>query len=163
MSDQPPEPPAPTDALICFNLYAASHAFIRLYQPHLERLGLTYPQFLVLLTLNHRDGQGVSELGQALSMESNTLSPLLKRMVAAGLLARARSETDERRVVISLTETGRSKAALAAGVPSCIASDAGLTEEGYRWTMQMLKALRGMIEQAEEAQEAARLTGADRS
>ncbi|PJE29702.1 transcriptional regulator, MarR family [Pseudooceanicola antarcticus] len=139
----------PTEALICFNLYAASHGFIRLYAPYLERIGLTYPQFLVLLTLRGPEGegqpQGVGELGALLGMESNTLSPLLKRMQGAGLLTRTRSEEDERRVVIALTEAGRARAEAAAEVPGCIAKDTGLSEEDYHTTLEVLRKLRGQI------------------
>ncbi|WP_010140084.1 MarR family winged helix-turn-helix transcriptional regulator [Oceanicola sp. S124] len=143
-------PTSPAEALICFNLYAASHGFIRLYAPYLDRLSLTYPQFLVLLSLHQRDGQGVGELGTALGMESNTLSPLLKRMQAAGLLQRLRSTEDERRVVITLTETGRARAAEAAKVPGCIARDSGIGEEDYLNTLRVLRRLRGQIAKVAE-------------
>lgn len=149
MSDTAPRVIPPTEALICFNLYAASHGFIRLYAPYLEGIGLTYPQFLVLLTLRGPDGQGqpqgVGELGATLGMESNTLSPLLKRMQGAGLVSRTRSEQDERRVVIALTEAGRARAEEAAAVPGCIAEDTGLSEEDYHTTLAVLRKLRRQI------------------
>ncbi len=146
--------PQGTEALLCFNLYAASHAFIRLYTPHLERLDLTYPQFLVLLSLRDQDRQGVGTLGATLAMETNTLSPLLKRMTAAGLVTRVRSQQDERRVVVALTETGRVRAAQAAEVPGCIARDSGMTEESYHQTLKTLQLLRAQIDTA--AQQARR-------
>lgn len=164
MTQIPPETPAapkdrpapPAEALLCFNLYAASHAFIRLYAPYLEGIGITYPQFLVLLSLQDRDGQGVGELGEALAMETNTLSPLLKRMQAAGLLDRVRSSQDERRVEIRLTEAGRARAAEAAQVPGCIARDSGMTEDSYHQTLATLRDLRAQI-----ARTAARGRGAE--
>ncbi|QPM89203.1 MarR family winged helix-turn-helix transcriptional regulator [Pseudooceanicola algae] len=149
--DQGDQIPAPTEALICFNLYAASHAFIRLYTPHLDRLALTYPQFLVLLLLHDRDGQQVGELGRALSMETNTLSPLLKRLGDMGLITRQRSKKDARRVAICLTDAGRTKATAVADVPGCIAREKGLSADGYRHTLEMLKALRGWIDASPQA------------
>lgn len=151
----------PAEALLCFNLYAASHAFIRLYTPYLERMGLTYPQFLVLLTLHDtggsetggsetggaEEGMGVGALGAALSMETNTLSPLLKRMTAAGLLSRERSPRDERRVVVRLTDRGRAVAAEAAEVPQCIARENGMDEAGYHETLGVLRRLRREVEE----------------
>ncbi|MGI3165980.1 MarR family winged helix-turn-helix transcriptional regulator [Pseudooceanicola sp. 200-1SW] len=157
----PDVPLAATEALLCFNLYAASHAFIRLYAPYLDKLSLTYPQFLVLLLLHGQDGQGVGELGRALSMETNTLSPLLKRMQAAGLLDRVRSTTDERRVEIRLTETGRARAAAAAEVPGCIARDGGLSEDSYHQSLATLRALRRQIAET-EARARARAQGDQR-
>lgn len=157
----PDVPLAATEALLCFNLYAASHAFIRLYAPYLDKLSLTYPQFLVLLLLNGQDGQGVGELGRALSMETNTLSPLLKRMQAAGLLDRVRSTADERRVEIRLTEAGRARAAAAAEVPGCIARDGGLSEDSYHQSLATLRALRRQIAET-EARARARARGDQR-
>ena len=92
---------------ICFALYSATHAMQRVYQPMLAPLGLTYPQYLVLSCLWDQDGRTVGELGRMLELESNTLTPLLKRMEAQGLLTRARSTTDERQVQITLTDKGR--------------------------------------------------------
>lgn len=144
-----------TEALLCFNLYAASHAFIRLYTPYLDRLGLTYPQFLVLMALHSRDAQQVGELGATLAMETNTLSPLLKRMTAAGLVQRTRSPQDERRVVVALSEQGRAKAALAAEVPSCISRDSGMSHDSYLETLATLRSLRAQIARTAQQQASA--------
>ncbi len=95
------------DDQLCFALYAASRAIQRLYRPLLDAHGLTFPQYLVLLVLWEEDELGVSEIGARLSLDSATLTPLLKRMESAGLVTRSRSDTDERRVVISLTDDGR--------------------------------------------------------
>ncbi|OYQ36475.1 MarR family transcriptional regulator [Niveispirillum lacus] len=93
---------------ICFSLYSASHAFTRVYKPLLERLGLTYPQYLVMVLLWEKDGQTVGQIGEQLFLESSTLTPLLKRLEAAGHLRRERNPADERQVLIGLTDSGRS-------------------------------------------------------
>jgi DNA-binding MarR family transcriptional regulator len=112
------------DNQLCFALYSASLAMTKLYQPLLAVLGLTYPQYLVLLVLWERDGLMVSELGARLFLDSGTLTPLLKRLEAAGMVARIRSVEDERRVHITLTAAGRKLKARAAKVPACVAQAA---------------------------------------
>ncbi|MCQ4159546.1 MarR family transcriptional regulator [Roseomonas sp. GC11] len=101
-----PIPPPRLDDQLCFAVYAAAHAFGHAYRPHLEALGLTYPQYLVLLQLWERDDRSVRELGEGLFLDSGTLTPLLKRMEAAGLLTRQRDAQDARLVRIRLTERG---------------------------------------------------------
>src|SRR3954469_15511270 len=91
------------DNQVCFALYSASLAMTKLYKPLLDELGLTYPQYLAMLALWERDGLMVSELGERLWLDSGTLTPLLKRLEAAGLVARNRDAQDERRVHVSLT------------------------------------------------------------
>src|SRR3954464_9290117 len=95
------------DDQLCFSIYAAGHAFNRFYKPLLEPLGLTYPQYLVLLTLWEQDGLPLKAIGERLALDSGTLTPLLKRMEEAGLLTRVRDTTDERQVLVSLTPKGR--------------------------------------------------------
>lgn len=114
------------DNQLCFALYSASLAMTKLYKPLLGALGLTYPQYLVLLVLWERDGATVSELGERLSLDSGTLTPLLKRMQASGWIARQRSETDERRVHVHLTPSGLALQSQAAPVPGCVAAQSGL-------------------------------------
>ena len=92
---------------ICFAVYSAAHAFNRAYKPLLERLGLTYPQYLVMLVLWERDGVPVKDIGERLFLDSGTLTPLLKRLEAAGLVKRTRSTEDERQVLIALTPRGQ--------------------------------------------------------
>ena len=100
-----PETPAPATVpekirlndLVCFAVYSANNAFNRFYKPIMAELGLTYPQFLVLMALWEEDGQGVGQLGERLGLESNTLTPLLKRMETAGVIERRRDRADERR------------------------------------------------------------------
>lgn len=120
-----PEMPGLLD-FICFAVYSANHAFGRVYKPLLERLGLTYPQYLVLVTLWEEDGQTVGAIGQRLFLESNTLTPLLKRLEALGHVTRTRAAHDERQVVIRLTEQGRALRQLATEVPPCIVDAMGL-------------------------------------
>ena len=123
----PPAPAAPNDLLklenqLCFPFYAVSRLLTKTYQPLLQVLGLTYPQYLVMLVLWERDGLMVSELGERLFLDSGTLTPLLKRMEASGWVARIRAVEDERRVHITLTAAGRALKVRAAEIPECILS-----------------------------------------
>jgi MarR family transcriptional regulator, organic hydroperoxide resistance regulator len=110
------------DNQLCFALYSTSLAMTKLYKPLLDELGLTYPQYLVMLVLWERDGLIVSELGERLFLDSGTLTPLLKRLESAGLIARIRAVQDERRVHITLTAAGRRLKAKAQKVPGCVLS-----------------------------------------
>ncbi len=109
------------DHQLCFALYSASLAMTKAYKPLLEPLGLTYPQYLVMLVLWEGDGVTVSQVGARLSLDSGTLTPLLKRLEATGLLQRLRDAADERRVLLQLTPAGRKLKARAAKVPQTIA------------------------------------------
>ncbi|MFC8620397.1 MarR family winged helix-turn-helix transcriptional regulator [Micromonospora purpureochromogenes] len=114
---------------VCFALYAASRALTDVYRPILDEVGLTYPQYLVLLVLWEReDAPTVSELGAALRLDSGTLSPLLKRLESAGLVVRSRSARDERRVEVGLTADGRALRHRMDEVPLQVARATGLTE-----------------------------------
>ena len=110
------------DHQLCFALYSASLAMTRIYKPLLAELGLTYPQYLAMLALWQQDGLMVSELGERLFLDSGTLTPLLKRLEAAGLITRLRAVQDERRVHITLSAAGRQLKAQAAKIPGCIIS-----------------------------------------
>lgn len=112
------------DNQLCFALYSASLAMTKLYKPLLDELGLTYPQYLAMLVLWERDGLMVSELGERLYLDSGTLTPLLKRLEGAGLIARIRDTADERRVHITLTAQGRKLKARARKIPGCVFSAA---------------------------------------
>src|SRR5580704_12614961 len=94
------------DEFLCFAIYSTGFAFNRIYRRPLGRLGLTYPQFLVMAALWGRDGVAVGALGAKLWLDTNTLTPLLKRLEAVGLIVRERSKEDERKVIVSLTEKG---------------------------------------------------------
>ena len=108
------------DNQLCFALYSASLAMTKVYKPLLDAIGLTYPQYLVMLVLWEKDGLMVSAIGDKLSLDSGTLTPLLKRLETSGLLTRLRDVEDERRVHISLTAAGRAMKAQAATIPGCI-------------------------------------------
>ena len=118
------------DNQICFALYSASLAMTKVYKPLLEAIGLTYPQYLVMLVLWEQDGVMVSEIGERLRLDSGTLTPLLKRLEASGLLSRRRAVEDERRVHVSLTPAGRLLKNRAADIPDCVveASQCSLPE-----------------------------------
>src|SRR3954469_1457097 len=118
---------------LSFALYGASNRVIRLHRPFLEPLGLTYPQFLVMLALYEDAPRSVGDLGLVLGMETGTLTPLLKRLQTAGLVTRTRDSADERRVLIDLTEAGRALREEACSVPAkietaCRLSNAQLAE-----------------------------------
>ena len=109
-SNQKPKPPAADRRLgdfLCFAIYSANLAFGRAYRKGLEDLGLTYPQWIAIVALWEQDGQTVSELGEKMFLESNTLTPVLKKLETMGYLRRQRDPADERQVRISLTEAGR--------------------------------------------------------
>ena len=108
------------DNQLCFALYSTSLAMTKLYKPLLDELGLTYPQYLVMLVLWEHDGLMVSEIGDKLYLDSGTLTPLLKRLEASGYVSRLRDIDDERRVRITLTTLGRQLKSRAAKVPACI-------------------------------------------
>jgi DNA-binding MarR family transcriptional regulator len=133
------------DNQLCFALYSASLAMTKLYKPLLDALGLTYPQYLTLLVLWERDGVTVSELGERLSLDSGTLTPLLKRLDAAGLVSRLRDTADERRVRVQLTDEGRSLKARARHIPGCVlqATHCALSESVA--LTQQLNSLRGRL------------------
>lgn len=124
--------PLRLDNQLCFGLYAAAHAMTRAYRDMLGALGLTYPQYLVMLALWDRDGQSVSELGAKLRLDSGTLTPMLKRMEAAGFLSRARSRADEREVEVTLSAEGRALREHALGVRGEIVCRLGMPEDEIR-------------------------------
>ena len=138
---------APTD-MLCFALHSTAHAVHGAYAPLLHPFGLTYPQYLVLSSLNARDDQTVGQLGVELRLESNTLTPLLKRMEGAGWLRRSRDGKDERQVRLSLTEEGRALAARASGVPAAFAERTGLPLSDLADLRDILAALRDRLKPA---------------
>jgi DNA-binding MarR family transcriptional regulator len=108
------------EQFLCFSIYTVSHAFNQFYRPLLEEIGLTYPQYLCMVRLWSCDDLTVKELGKALFLESNTLTPLLQRIEGLGLISRTRDPQDERQVRVKLTEAGRALRARAAAVPACV-------------------------------------------
>lgn len=105
------------DEQLCFPIYAASNLIVKAYRPFLTPLGLTYPQYLVMLVLWEKECVSVGDLGQILHLDSGTLTPLLKRMETSGLINRSRDPNDERRVFISLKDKGRDLSAEAEKIP----------------------------------------------
>src|SRR6201747_2769609 len=105
---------------ICFAVYSTAHAFNRVYKPLLDKLDLTYPQYLVMMVLWEQDGVPVKDIGAKLFLDSGTLTPLLKRMQAADLIKRTRNTTDERQVLIALTPKGQALKEKARAVPEGI-------------------------------------------
>jgi DNA-binding MarR family transcriptional regulator len=130
------------DNQLCFALYSTSLAMTKVYKPLLDDIGLTYPQYLAMLVLWEQDGLMVSELGERLYLDSGTLTPLLKRMEASGLVARIRDVEDERRVHIMLTAAGRKLKAKAARIPACILSASQCTVPEITSLTKQVQALR---------------------
>ena len=135
------------DQQLCFALYSASLAMTKRYRPLLDALGLTYPQYLVMLALWERDGLTVSELGERLFLDSGTLTPLLKRLEAAGLLVRLRDVQDERRVRITLTGQGRALRDGAQPIPHCVLARTQCTPADIGALTAQLHALRDRLVQ----------------
>lgn len=133
------------DAQLCFALYSSSLAMTKLYKPLLDPLGLTYPQYLVMLVLWESNGLAVSELGQRLSLDSGTLTPLLKRLEVSGLVNRVRDAADERRVLIRLNAAGRALKTRAARIPPQMACAAGCSLDELASLTARLKALRDAL------------------
>jgi DNA-binding MarR family transcriptional regulator len=133
------------DRQLCFALYSGSLVMTKLYKPLLGALGLTYPQYLVLLVLWEGDGIGVGELGERLYLDSGTLTPLLKRMQAAGWLSRDRAADDERRVIVRLTPAGRALRRKAEAVPMQVACATGCKLSELTELTAQLQALRANV------------------
>lgn len=132
--------PLALDNQVCFPLYAAARATQRAYRPLLEAIGLSYPQYLTMLVLWEQDGVAVREIGDRLHLDSGTLTPLLKRLEARGLIERHRRSSDERVVEISLTEAGRELRNQAESIPAELLCEFDLTAEA-------LAELRGSLNQ----------------
>ena len=130
------------DSQLCFALYSASRAMNKVYRRLLGSLGLTYPQYLVLMVLWARDGLTVSSVGERLYLDSATLTPLLKRLEAAGLITRTRAMGDEREVLIALTSAGRALKAKAKAVPPNVFCATGCSTTELATTKARLEALR---------------------
>ncbi len=140
------------DSMLCFAIYATGHAFTRFYKPRLEALDLTYPQYLVLIVLWERDDITVNALGNRLFLDSGTITPLIKRLEARGLVSRKRDEDDERQVRIKLTPEGRALQDKALAVPLTIARGTGLTREDVDRLRAELLTLRDRLDgQGEES------------
>jgi len=133
---------------LCFSIYAAGLSFNKVYRPFLDKLGLTYLQFLVMVTLWMKDSQTVGELGAQLGLESSTLTPLFKRLEAMGYLSRERNPSDERQVLICLTESGKQLKEQAQSIPMCIAEATGLTLEQFIQLKESLTTLKSTLDES---------------
>ncbi|WP_343559544.1 MarR family winged helix-turn-helix transcriptional regulator [Kiloniella sp. b19] len=135
---------------LCFGLYSTSNAMNKIYIPLLKGLNLTYAQYLVMTVLWQGDALLVKEIGQRLHLESNTLTPLLKRLEAAGLIERRRSEEDERKVLIWLTEAGRELQEQARCVPEEVMKATGLEERDIMELNSKLQTLRQALDRSRQ-------------
>lgn len=136
------------DHQLCFALYSSSLAMTKLYKPLLDPLGLTYPQYLAMLALWENDGLAVSELGERLFLDSGTVTPLLKRLEAAGLVQRERDAQDERRVRVHLTDAGRALRRQAAAVPGCVLDASQCSVDEVLALTREIQTLRDRLQQA---------------
>src|SRR5947209_12003660 len=119
------------DDFLCFAVYSTGFAFNRVYRKPLRKLGLTYPQFLVMAALWGEDGVTVGALGEKLSLDTSTLTPLLKRLERVGLVTRRRSQEDERRVMVALTQKGAAMRAEAGEITRCIVAAVDMPPEAF--------------------------------
>ena len=139
------------DNQLCFALYEASRATIDIYRPLLDQLGITYPQYLVLLILWDRNMCSVKEIGNLLHLDSGTLSPLLKRLETTGFIKRQRRANDERVVDISLTTEGRSLRERASAIPEKFVCELDLTLDEYTELLARLKKLTATLHESERS------------
>lgn len=138
------------DQQLCFPLYAAGHLLTRLYRPLLDELGLTYPQYLVMMACWQQAPCAVGDLGRALYLDTGTLTPLLKRLEEQGQLTRTRDLEDQRRVVIDLTDAGRALRARATKVPEALACKIPLEPSEIGATREVLRKLLDALATAED-------------
>jgi MarR family transcriptional regulator, organic hydroperoxide resistance regulator len=134
---------------LCFAVYSTAHAFNRAYKPLLEALSLTYPQYLVMLVLWEEDGQTMKEIGERLFLDSGTLTPLLKRLEAAGLITRTREPSDERLVRIALTSAGKALRKAAERIPVELACAIGRSSEDIERLKADLLSVRESLHKAD--------------
>ncbi|MBE5795411.1 MAG: MarR family transcriptional regulator [Clostridiales bacterium] len=131
---------------LCFPLYACSRNVIREYKPFLDRLDLTYTQYIAMLVLWERGSMTVKELGEALYLDSGTLTPLLKKLEAKGLITRKRSTADERNLILTLTKAGTAMRDEAAHIPTELAKKVPLSPEEARTLYELLYKVLGNLE-----------------
>ncbi|PZM17327.1 MarR family winged helix-turn-helix transcriptional regulator [Rhizobium tubonense] len=140
-----PEEEKRLERQLCFAVYATAHAFTRAYKPILDRVGLTYPQYLVMLVLWEKRRLPVKAIGEQLDLDSGTLSPLLKRLEQNGLIGRTRDPRDERQVIVSLTETGSAMKSEVDGIMTAIGDAAGCSMEEMGSLRERLHQLRSNL------------------
>ena len=142
--------PKPADFL-CFAIYSANLAFGRAYRPILDELGLTYTQYIAIIALWEEDKQTVSSLGEKLFLESNTLTPILKKLESLGYLKRERSAADERQVIVSLTDAGRQLREK--GLDMNLVKESGLSPAEFKTVQNAVVAVRNSLVKATQSRE----------
>ncbi len=125
---------------LCFAVYSTNLAYGRAYKPILDALGLTYTQWIIIVALSEQDGQSVKTLGEKLFLESNTLTPILKKLESQGFLTRQRDPADERQVIVSLTDAGR--AVREKGAKRTLVAATGLEREDFVRTQKTISKVR---------------------
>ena len=140
-----PEEEKRLEKQLCFAVYATAHAFTRAYKPILDKVGLTYPQYIVMLVLWEKAELPVKTIGEQLDLDSGTLSPLLKRLEQNGLIKRTRDSRDERQVIVSLTPKGQAMRGEVNTIMSSIGEAIGCTLEEMAVMRDMLTRLRGNL------------------
>lgn len=139
------------DDQLCFAVYSTMLGLNKIYRRLLKPLGLTYPQYLAMLVLWEQDGLTVSQIGERLFLDSATLTPLLKRLAAQGVLERQRAERDERQVLIRLTDKGRQLGELAKGIPACVGEATGCSLDEVVRLREALVQLRSALARGDGA------------
>lgn len=134
------------DNQLCFALYSTSLQMTKVYKPLLQELGLTYPQYIAMLVLWEEDGITVGEISSRMLTDPGSLTPLLKRLEAEGLITRTRSQADERVVQLRLTDKGRELRRQAESIPACILASSGLTLDSLKRLQEELVDLRGHLQ-----------------
>ena len=135
------------DNQLCFRLYSATRLMTGAYHPYLNPLGVTYPQYLVLLVLWENDKQPVCDIGKRLLLDTNTMTPLLQRMEKGGLITRTRGKEDTRQRIVALTHKGKQLYEQAQHVPECMRNTLMISEGETEEILQMIPALDKLIEQ----------------
>ena len=130
---------------LCFAVYSTAHAFTRAYKPILDKVGLTYPQYLVMLVLWEKSALPVKTIGEQLDLDSGTLSPLLKRLEQSGLIVRTRDPKDERQVIVTLTAEGDAMRSQVDDIMGEIGQAIGCTLEEMADIREKLQGLRGNL------------------
>ena len=133
--------------LLCFRLYSAARLMMGAYHPYLDPLGITYPQYLVLLVLWEQDKQPVCDIGKRLMLDTNTMTPLLQRMEKAGLITRTRGKEDTRQRIVSLTKQGKALYEQAQHIPESMSKEVMASEEELKEILQMIPLLDKLIEE----------------
>ena len=143
------------DDHLCFSLYATSMAIGRVYKPVLDEFGITYPQYLVLSTLWEEDGRTIGGIAERLSLESSTITPLVKRLEAAGLVTRVRRQDDERQVLVSVTENGSALRSATRRLGEALLASSGMTPAELMALNAEVRRLRGALAASLEEQRTA--------